>query len=634
MIKEASAKKDDVSTIVEFLSRFAPFEQMSKGDRQFLAGNLTLKQFEANEVILSPEQGPAQYFFIVKSGRVVGGLQAGAVEEPFWEIGRGDFFPIAALIASRPVNVLMRAVEDTQCYRMSRQDFETLRRRSPEFQEFCTRRISSLLDLALRDLQTQLLQREVGGSLTAPLHDLIGREPVTCSPETPLRVVLAQMEAERVPSVVVVDEEFHPIGMFTLRDLLTRVALAECSLDRQVGEVMTHQPATLDAELSGFSAALLMADRGFGQVCVIRAGSLVGLITEADLFSVRRLGLAHLRRSIREAKDTRTLAVLGRDVHSLIDLMLAQGASVEQVTQIITALNDHIARRAIELILMETGAPDIVFSWIAFGSEGRHEQTLKTDQDNGILFQVPAGMTADQVRAQLLPLADRINTALEECGVPRCRGGVMAGNPDWCLSQDEWSEKFSLWVNHADGKKLLYATIFFDFRCLFGPEEPVEDLRTWLLGMVKSHRNFFRHMVEQALGTRPPLGLLRDFVVKKGGDAPHTLDLKLNGITPFVDTARIFALSAGIRETNTPQRLRAAGLRWRMNPSEVEAWLDGFHYIQLTRLLQQRDQGRRGIPLTNDLNPDSLNELERRILKESFQQARKLQRRLEQYFQF
>lgn len=152
--------------------------------------------------------------------------------------------------------------------------------------------------------------------------------------------------------------------------------------------------------------------------------------------------------------------------------------------------------------------------------------------------------------------------------------------------------------------------------------------------MVKSHRNFFRHMVEQALGTRPPLGLLRDFVVKKGGDAPHTLDLKLNGITPFVDTARIFALSAGIRETNTPQRLRAAGLRWRMNPSEVEAWLDGFHYIQLTRLLQQRDQGRRGIPLTNDLNPDSLNELERRILKESFQQARKLQRRLEQYFQF
>lgn len=147
------------------------------------------------------------------------------------------------------------------------------------------------------------------------------------------------------------------------------------------------------------------------------------------------------------------------------------------MTQIITALNDHIARRAIELILMETGAPDIVFSWIAFGSEGRHEQTLKTDQDNGILFQVPAGMTADQVRAQLLPLADRINTALEECGVPRCRGGVMAGNPDWCLSQDEWSEKFSLWVNHADGKKLLYATIFFDFRCLFGPEEPVEDLR-------------------------------------------------------------------------------------------------------------------------------------------------------------
>lgn len=210
----------------------------------------------------------------------------------------------------------------------------------------------------------------------------------------------------------------------------------------------------------------------------------------------------------------------------------------------------------------------------------------------------------------------------------------MASNPDWCLTQEEWADKFADWVNRADGKKLLYATIFFDFRTLYGPAEPVEELRRWLLGMVREHRNFFRRMVELALGTRPPLGLLRDFVVKKGGDAPHTLDLKLNGITPFVDAGRIFALYAGISETNTPQRLRAAGARWRLNRTEVDAWLDGFHFIQRLRLLRQREQEQRGEALSNRLDPDRLNDLERRILKESFHQARKLQRQLEQFFQF
>jgi hypothetical protein len=235
---------------------------------------------------------------------------------------------------------------------------------------------------------------------------------------------------------------------------------------------------------------------------------------------------------------------------------------------------------------------------------------------------------------ELLPFADRVNDALQDCGFPRCSGGVMASNPDWCLSQEEWAQKFADWVNRADGKRLLYATIFFDFRTLYGPPEPVEDLRRWLLGMVHDHRNFFRRMVELALSIRPPLGLFRDFVVQRGGDATHTLDLKLNGITPFVDAGRIFALYAGIGETNTAQRLRAAGTRWRLDPAEIEAWLDGFHHIQFLRLCQHRKQAQQGKSLTNLLAPDDLNELERQFLKEAFLQARKLQRQLEQFFQF
>ena len=180
--------------------------------------------------------------------------------------------------------------------------------------------------------------------------------------------------------------------------------------------------------------------------------------------------------------------------------------------------------------------------WLALGSEGRFEQTLNTDQDNGIIFSPPDGTSADEVRQTLLPLAQRINDALDACGFPLCKGNIMASNPKWCLSLDEWKDTFADWIHRGDAPVLLNATIFFDFRPLFGKQELAHELRAWLNAKIKDNRLFLKHMVQNALGNRPPLGLVRDFVVDGG-----TLDLKLNGIAPFVDAARIFGACGGKR---------------------------------------------------------------------------------------
>ncbi len=633
MMKEASARRDEPAAILDFLNHHEPFAQLPKGERQALAGRLTLKQFAAGEVIASPEDGPPKRMYLIKQGRVNVGFRAGA-EEGFWDLGRGDCFPIGALVAERPVSMVLRAAEDSLCYQLKREEFDALRRRSPLFQEFCARRLANMLDIALHDVQARLAQPGGGTALSAPLRALVRRSPVTCVPETPVAEALARMQAQRVGSIVAVDAELRPQGIFTLHDLLARVSLGGVPLDRPLREVMTPEPAALEGGTSGIAAALLMADRGFGHICITESGRLIGVLSERDLFALRRLGLAHLRRDIGECGDLASLAELSDKIPELIDQLLAQGASVAQITEIITAFNDNVTRRAIELVLEETGTPSVPFSWLAFGSEGRLEQTLKTDQDNGILFQVPPGSTAEAVRAELLPLAGRINKALSLCGLPLCKGDVMARNPKWCLSNDEWADRFGEWIKVADGKMLLYASIFFDFRTLYGPEEPVEALREWLLGVVREHRNFFRRMVDNALGIEPALGLLHNFVVKKGGDAPNTLDLKLNGITPFVDGGRICALYAGVAATNTAQRLRAAGARWELDEAEVDGWIGAYELIQLLRLRRQREQLRRGEEPSNRIDPDRLNELERRTLKEAFRVARKLQRRLEQFFQF
>jgi len=633
-LNDTATDQTALSAARDFLRRHAPFDQMAPAHVEFLAKRLQLGFYARGEAVTSPDQGTANRLFIIKQGRIRGEVGDDS-QGSAWELVTGEAFPIGALLSRRPVRTVNRAIEDTFCYELDRADFETLFQQSPVFQDFCSRRIASLLDNALRNVQARSATRvSETSSLSTPLRELIQREPITCGPDTSVAEVLHVMDRERIGSMVVVNERQQPIGVFTLHDVLSRVALPQCAPDAPIATVMTPNPLTVAPDAHAYEAALLMAQYGFGHICVTEQKRLVGIVSERDLFSLQRVGLVNLSRAINHADSIQALARLGGSVHRLVDQMLAQGASVDQITEIITTLNDNITQRAIAMVLAETGKPAVEFTWLSFGSEGRREQTLKTDQDNGILFEVPEGRSADTVRAELLPIAARINAALAQCGFPLCRGEVMARNPAWCLSLAEWKAKFADWIHRGDTPVLLNASIFFDFRPLYGPDGPVLELQQWLLEKVRTQRMFLRHMTENALANEPPLGIVRDFVVASGGEHPHTIDLKVNGITPFVDAARVFALTAGIPATNTVERLRGAAAQWQIDATEVEAWVGAFLFIQLLRLRQQHEQGRRGEELSNHVDPYALNDLEQRILKESFRQARKLQGLLEQYYKF
>lgn len=335
-------------------------------------------------------------------------------------------------------------------------------------------------------------------------------------------------------------------------------------------------------------------------------------------------GLRQIGTDIRNADTLEALIQAARAIRQLAHDMMAQGAVAEQLTQTISTLNDLLTVRVIERECMAASPLCADFCWIALGSEGRYEQTLNTDQDNGIIFRAPAGSSADQVRRTLLPIARRINEALDACGFPLCPGNIMASNPDLCLSLDEWKEKFSGWIDHCDPQALLNATIFFDFRPLFGQFELAEKLRSWLAKQAGSNPLFLHQMAANALRNRPPLGLVRDFVVAED----HALDLKLNGISPFVEAARIFSLATGGLQAGTLQRLRQAAGPLHVPAREVEAWEEAFLFIQLQRLRLHREQTEAAQSMGNRLDPDHLNDPDRRALKEAFRQARKLQARL------
>lgn len=619
-----------LQSIVEFLQHHAPFNHMAGDTQEFLAKRLKLSFFAKGELITGPEDGIAKHYYIIKQGRVRGERQdTSEHDDDVWELVTGESFPIGALLAHRPVHTRHRAVEDTFVYELERSDFEQLLAKSHLFHDFCTRRIANLLDTAMRKMRASSAS-EVSGdsSLNTPLRALIHSTPISCQADTAIREAMQTMELAQRRSIAIVDARQGPIGILTLRDVMVRVTMTELGIDSAISEVMTPIGSCLTPDDFAYEAALLMAQGGIGHVCIVEDKKFVGLVSERDLFSLQRVGLGNLSRAIQHADDVPTLKQLSVDMQQLIHQMMAQGASVEQLTQIISTLNDQLTQRVIIISEAQLGKPAIAYSWLAFGSEGRLEQTLKTDQDNGILFLAAPGQSDEEARNALLPLATLINQSLAEVGFPLCPGNIMASNPECCLSKDEWKSRFGRWVEAGTPENLLKASIFFDFRTLYGKDEPTAELRSWLFTKTERNSLFRRMLAANALNNRPPLGVFGDFKLSQHGDQEKSIDLKLHGITPFVDAARLVALTHGLPHTNTLQRLRAAAKTNNLPQADIDAWSSAYGYIQLLRMRNHQLQLEKGEELDNYLQPEKLNALDRRILKEAFRQARKFQSRL------
>ena len=622
---------------VAFLRNHAPFNKMQPDALQRFAEEAQIAFYPAGSEIIGPDAGNVRYFYLIESGKVQA-RQAGEVtvtEYSILSLGAGEGFPIGAVTAGRPSTNHYTAVDDTFCYQLPAEDFLALMASSPEFNLFCTQYIASLLDQSRRQLQLQFAQRaSEQQTLNSPLLGIGARSPITVTPETPLRAALETMSQAGIGSLVIAGEDRKPVGVFTRTDLLDRVVLAQLPLTTPVSGAMTPNPFMLEEHATAYDAMFAMATHSIRHVLVTDIeGRLNGVVSERDLFSLQRVGLRQIRQSIDGARNVESLQHSAADVRQLAFNMLAQGIGSEQLTQFISALNDALTRRVLQLNLDNHRFDGIEWAWLAFGSEGRDEQTFSTDQDNGIVFVPPEGADVAELKQRFLAYALDVNKDLDRCGFPLCKGNIMASNPQWCLTLEEWKDQFARWIRVPHPDALLNATIFFDFRPLYGQAELAEAMRRHLLALTAATPVFLRAMAKNALDVEPPLGKIRDFLTDLEPDHPGKIDLKKYGSRIFVDVARIYALASGVHNTNSIQRLRLSAQRLNIRGDEINAVLDALNFIQLLRLQHQYLEGEPGKQGDNLIDPDKLNELDRRILKESFRQARKIQTRLKLDYQ-
>ncbi|MCC7484343.1 MAG: CBS domain-containing protein [Burkholderiales bacterium] len=614
----------------EFLRRYPPFDAMEPEALSFIGERLGVSYHAAGARILAPEDGEPQCLNIVKSGLVRLVPEEGGAAGAEVTLAPGECFSVGALLEGRATGSVYTAAADTFCYRLAAPDFHELLGLSARFREFSTRYLASLLRESRRLNRMHAASRATEEqAMGRALRSIIRHTPITCAPQTPTGEALRLMRDAGIGSILVTRPGGVLAGILTRHDVLDRVALAGCRLEEPVAGVMTPSPRTLPAEANAYEAALLIARHGIRHVPVVDGGRLIGVVTERDLFALQRVGLRSIQRAIASAPGLEELVQAARDIRALARALAEEGAAAEPLILIISTLNDALTRRVLDLEQARHDLAGAAWGWLGFGSEGRYEQTISTDQDNGLIFAAGEGEPAEALRERLLPCARAVNRALEACGYPRCEGGIMAGNPKWCLSLKEWGERFDSWIADTDPRALLNAVIFFDFRLLHGREDLAERLRERLLARAAATPRFLRQMAAEAIAVRPPLGLISDFVTERAEDGRETLDLKRFGARLFVDAARVIALANGVAHTATAERLRQGGARGGARPEETAAAVEGFLFIQMLRLRRQVAAGA-GLAraAANRVVPEELNEVDRRTLKECLRQARRLQARL------
>jgi CBS domain-containing protein len=602
------------------LRTLAPYDGISAPRLGELLARARIAFFPRGSLIFHPEVSLSEpCFWIVRDGRV---RTAEALGEAAASIVAGGLFPVEVLLDRDAAWRVYTAEEDCFLWAVEGAALEDW---------LAEPAILRWLGLALSEAQRRLrgtvaellrARQHSDQALAMPVRAVGATDLAYVMPDQSLQSVASVMAQRRIGSVLV-GSPGSVGGIATQMDLVTRGLAAGLDHDAPVSAVMTPAPRAIDDGVSVLEAGIEMAQSKFRHLLLRNPeGQVAGLVSERDIFRAQQEGITHVFRPIDSAGGVAELVEVSRRVREFGERVFRQGMEISQFMRLVASLNDRIACRLLD-ILGATHGIAVPFCWLAFGSEAREEQGFVTDQDNGIVFGAPPG-EAETSRSALLAFARQANDALDACGFTRCKGNIMAGNPEWCLSFEEWRERFSSWIRATTPQALLNATIFFDLRPIYGESGLAERLLDHLLGEARGNTIFLHHMAINALQVAPPVGRVSRFATGRGR---ANIDLKTQGSRLFVDVARIYALAHGVRSANTAQRLRVVGQRMKRSAMAIEGDVAAFRFIQSIRLRRQLDSlGDGGDP--NRIDPYALDEMQQRILRESFRQAVSLQDRL------
>jgi CBS domain-containing protein len=544
-------------------------------------------------------------------------IRSGAVEllnesdEMMARLAECDCFGFPSLMNSTAVRNHSIALEDTLIYHLDGAAFARARHANSDFDTLFIRALSDRLTL-------HPVEQTFRGVAGETVSSLITRGPVSIGADASIREVAQKMVDRRVSAMLVIDDGVVS-GIVTDRDIRKRVVAAGLSVDRSVTEIMTRQPTTLDGDAHAYEAAMMMMQNNIHHLPITSHGGLIGMVARSDFMRIETEHPLYLVSDIGKQTTAEGVVDACRRLPALIIGQIESDANSEQLGKFITMITDTVTRQLLRIGEAEYGPPPCDYAWVALGSQGRYEQSAKSDQDNALVL---ADTAKPEDKAYFAGIAKIVNDGLDACGYVYCPGDVMASNPKWCQPLRQWKQYFNRWITVPEEKALMHANIFFDLRCVDGNVELVEKLKESIRKDARKNEIFLALMARNAMSYQPPLGFFRQFVLEKSGEHKNTLDLKLYGIMPIVELARIRSLAAGELRISTRNRLLAAAKAGEITGTDAANLIDALDFIEKLRVEHQGRQLQAGVKPDNHLAPGELSPLVRQNLKSAFSQVR------------
>ncbi len=616
-----------------FLSGVAPFSFLPEDALEQTSRALSMVFYPKGTVLQVQGRSRLGYLYILQKGSAERYFEEGGTKTLRAVLDEGDLYGGISILLNDGVPIRTLLVnEDSYFYLLPKKEFLRLAEQHGEFSDFFTDSFGKrMLDRTYASViaRTSAPAEEGRQFFNQPVREVYDANPVVGSADMTIQETARRMGEEKSSYMLIPAADPRETGIVTSSDLAHKVVAEGYDYRRPVAEIMKSPVIGVPDHAMVFEALMAMMERDVKHLAITdNKGRLVGIVSNRELISAQGQSPLFLLREISKAEYFEDIADKHKRIPKLVKSLINSGVTARNINRVITTVSDAILKKVMAFALREMGAPPKPFAFLIFGSEGRNEQTLKTDQDNAIAYQDPDDGDAPEVADYFLKLGEKVCGMLDAAGYAFCQGGIMAQNPVWNQPFSVWKEYFSKWIYKAEGEDLLRASIFFDFRLGYGEQRFVDQLREHLNDAISGWSGFLRHMTENALYFKPPLGFFRNFVVESKGKHRNSFDIK-GAMQPIVDFARIYALKAQVGATNTIDRLNELKLKKALTREECEELEKAYGFLMQLRFSRQVTSAAEGDGgPDNFINPKRLTHVEQSMLKEIFKRVEKFQAKM------
>lgn len=598
----------DIPEVNAFMAATPPFSNLNDLERKQVLTGVSLVYVRQRQV-LSLEGDTATLHLIRRGACEIRTPEGGLVDQ----IADGECFGVSSVLSQNPDGLQVIAMEDSLVYRFEKTHFVNMLEKNDAFGLFFEHtRHSRQRKLSLS--QDHSLTSP-GLQLSAPIANIMTRELILAAPEETVQTIAMRMTQARVSSILVV-EQGRLIGIVTDRDLRSRILALGGNGAARVKDVMTVEPISLTPDAFVMQAQILMSERHVHHLPIIdEQHQPVGMLTAADLLRHQELSPLLLINQIHRQASINRLAEVCKQWPALIINLIATDMKPADVGKVLATVSDNLTRRVITLALEKVGPAPMAFQFLVFGSQARRDQSLGSDQDNGLMLEREPTLAENDY---FMALSECICQGLALCGIRLCPGNIMASNPEWRRTQAGWQKTFVHWIKSSAPSALLHASIFFDIRCVYGERAPVDNLIKNMQREISTNSVFLATLTRSALASKPPLGFFRHFLLESSGEHKNQLDLKHQGLALINDMARLYGLSCRTYRTGTLNRLEQATREKHISSDTAHNLMDAWNQLNELRLTAQSRHWQNTGKASAYLDPKALSPLERKHLKTTF----------------